>query len=372
MKTGIGQPVRRKEDARLLVGAGQFSDDVDLPRQARAFVLRSVHAHARIKGIHTEQARARKGVLAVLTGADYKADGLKPIPPDASTTMPIEAQRRLPDVILVNRDGPLTPTPQYPLAVDKVRHVGEAVVLVVAETLAVAKDAAEQVEIDYEVLSPAIVTAEAAKPHAPKVWDEARSNVFLDSEVGDKEATDKAFAKAAHVVKLDSWVQRVTGVPMEPRSAVGSYDRQSRRYFIHAGSGGVVRQKGELAAMLGVKPEEIRVVSYDIGGNFGTKNSLFPEFPLVLWAAKRIGRPVKWTCERTEAFLSDYQGRDLVAKVELAVNEKGKFLAIRGSHLSNIGGHAASIVPLRKGLTICTNVYRIPAAHYRAYAVLSN
>src|SRR5215831_4812865 len=178
MKTGIGQPVRRKEDARLLVGGGRFSDDVDLPRQARAFVIRSVHAHARIGSIATERARARKGVLAVLTGADYKADGLKPIPPDASTTMPIEAQRRLPDVVLVNRDGPLTPTPQYPLAVDKVRHVGEAVVLVVAETLAIAKDAAEQVEIDYEVLPPAIVTAQAAKPGAPKVWEEARSNVF--------------------------------------------------------------------------------------------------------------------------------------------------------------------------------------------------
>src|SRR5215813_13777726 len=372
MKTGIGQPVRRKEDARLLVGAGRFSDDVDLPRQARAFVIRSVHAHARIKGIATEQAMARKGVLAVLTGADYKADGLKPTPPDASTTMPIEAQRRLPDVVLVNRDGALTPTPQYPLAVDKVRHVGEAVVLVVAETLTIAKDAAEQVEIEYEVLPPAIVTAESAKPDAPKLWDEARSNVFLDSEVGDKEATDKAFASAAHVVKLECWVQRVTGVPMEPRTAVGNYDKQSERYFIHAGSGGVVRQKGELAAMLGVKSEEIRVVSYDIGGNFGTKNSIFPEFSLVLWAAKRIGRPVKWTCERSEAFLSDYQGRDLVASVELALDKRGRFLAMRGSHLSNVGSHAASIVPLRKGVSIFSGVYRVPVAHYKAYAVLSN
>jgi len=372
MKTGIGQPVRRKEDARLLVGAGRFSDDVDLPRQARAFVIRSVHAHARIKGIATERARAHKGVLAVLTGADYKADGLKPIPPDASTTMPIEAQRRLPDVVLVNRDGALTPTPQYPLAVDKVRHVGEAVVLVVAETLAIAKDAADQVEIDYEVLPPAIVTAEAGKPDAPKLWEEARSNVFLDAEVGDQAATDKAFANAAHVVKLECWVQRVTGVPMEPRTAVGNYDKQSERYFIHAGSGGVVRQKGELAAMLAVKPEEIRVVSYDIGGNFGTKNSIFPEFSLVLWAAKRIGRPVKWTCERGEAFLSDYQGRDLVATVELALDKRGHFLAMRGSHLSNVGSHAASIVPLRKGVSIFSGVYRVPVAHYKAYAVLSN
>ena len=372
MKTGIGQPVRRKEDARLVVGAGKFSDDVDLPRQARAFVLRSNHAHARIKSITTERAQALKGVLAVLTGADLKADGVKPIPPDASTTMPIEAQRRLPDVVLVHRDGPLLRTPYYPLAVDKVRYVGEGVVLVVAETLAIAKDAAELVEIDYEVLAPTTDTAQAAEAAAPRVWDEARSNILVDAEVGDAAATDKAFADAAHVVKLETWVQRVTGVPMEARAALGNYDKQSGRYFLHAGSGGVVRQKGELAGMLGVKPEDVRVVAYDIGGNFGTKNSIFAEFPLVLWASKRVGRPVKFVCERSEAFLSDYQGRDLVAKVELALDKRGRFLAMRGSHLSNIGGYSSSIVPLRKGVSIFSGVYRVPVAHYKAYAVLSN
>jgi carbon-monoxide dehydrogenase large subunit len=372
MKTGIGQPVRRKEDARLVVGAGRFSDDVDLPRQARAFVLRSNHAHARIKSITTERARALKGVLAVLTGADLKADGVKPIPPDASTTMPYEAQRRLPDVVLVHRDGPLMQTPYYPLAVDKVRYVGEGVALVVAETLAIAKDAAELVEIDYEVLAPATDTALAAEAKAPRVWDEAPSNIFLDAEVGDAGATDKAFADAAHVVKLETWVQRVTGVPMEARTAVGNYDKPSGRYFLHAGSGGVVRQKGELASILGVKPEDVRVVAYDIGGNFGTKNSIFAEFPLVLWASKRVGRPVKFVCERSEAFLSDYQGRDLVAKVELALDKRGHFLAMRGSHLSNIGGYSSSIVPLRKGVSIFSGVYRVPVAHYKAYAVVSN
>jgi carbon-monoxide dehydrogenase large subunit len=372
MKTGIGQPVRRKEDARLVVGAGQFSDDVDLPRQVRAFVLRSNHAHARIKSIATERANALKGVLAVLTGADLKADGVKPIPPDASTTMPYEAQRRLPDVVLVHRDGPLLQTPYYPLAVDKVRYVGEGVALVVAETLAIAKDAAELVEIDYEVLAPTTDTAQAAEAAAPRLWDEARSNILVDAEVGDAAATDKAFADAAHVVTLETWVQRVTGVPMEARAALGNYDKQSGRYFLHAGSGGVVRQKGELAGMLGVKPEDVRVVAYDIGGNFGTKNSIFAEFPLVLWASKRVGRPVKYVCERSEAFLSDYQGRDLVAKVELALDKRGHFLAMRGSHLSNIGGYSSSIVPLRKGVSIFSGVYRVPVAHYRAYAVLSN
>jgi carbon-monoxide dehydrogenase large subunit len=370
--TGIGQPVRRKEDARLVVGAGCFSDDVDLPRQARALVLRSVHAHARIRSIDTARARAVKGVLAVLTGADLKADGIKPIPPDASIMVPVEAQRKLPDVVLVNRRGPYPPTPFNLLAVDKVRHVGEGVVLVVAETLTIAHDAAEQVAIDYEPLPPVIDTAQAAEKESVLLWDGMDSNIFCDAEVGDAAATERAFNDAAHVVRLDTWIQRVTGVPMEARTAVGNYDKGSGRYFLHAGSGGVVRQKGECAAMLGVAPEQIQVVARDIGGNFGTKNSIFPEFPLVLWASKRVGRPVKWACERSEAFLSDYQGRDLVAKVELALDAKGKFLAMRGSHLSNIGCFAASIVPLRKGLTICTNVYDIPVAHFRAYAVMSN
>ena len=372
MTKGIGQPVRRKEDARLVIGAGCFSDDVDLPRQTRAFVLRSCHAHARIKGIDTTRAKALKGVLAVLTGADLKADGVKPIPPDASITVPVEAQRKLPDVVLVNKNGAYQPTPYNILAVDKVRYVGEGVVLVIAETLAIAKDAAELVEIDYEPLPAVTDTSAAAAPGAARLYDDAHSNLFCEAEVGDAAGTAAAFARAAHVVRLETWVQRVTGVPMEARTAVGHYDKPSGRYFLHAGSGGVVRQKGECAAILGVPVETVQVVARDIGGNFGTKNSLFPEFPLVLWASKRIGRPVKWTCERSEAFLSDYQGRDLVANVELAVDEKGKFLAVRGSHLSNIGGYAASIVPLRKGLTICTNVYRIPVAHFQAFAVLSN
>src|SRR5712691_8308565 len=349
MSKGIGQPVRRKEDARLIVGAGCFSDDVDLPRQARAFVIRSVHAHARIKGIDTARAEALRGVLAVVTGADLKADGLNPIPQDASIAAP---KREQPDVALINRHGPTIPTPYYPLAVGKVRYVGEAVVLVVAETLTVARDAAELVTIDYEAL-PAVVRAEeAAKPGAPLLWEQSRSNVFLDAEVGDAAATEHAFAGAAHVVSFETWVQRVTGVPMEARTAAGNYDAQSGRYFLHAGSGGVVRQKGELAGMLGVPSASVQVVARDIGGNFGTKNTLFGEFSLVLWASRRVRRPVKWVCERSEAFLSDYQGRDLVAKVELALDKRGAFLAMRGSHLSNIGAFGASIVPLRKGVSI--------------------
>src|SRR5262245_11789452 len=206
MKNGIGEPVRRKEDARLLTGAGCFSDDVNLPREARAFVVRSAHAHARIRSIDTSRARALDGVFAVLTGEDLLADGLKPIPPDASTTLPLDLQRKLPDVVLIHRDGPLKPTPYYPLAVGKVRYVGEAVALVVADTLTTAKDAGELVAVDYEVLPAAVETASAALPEAPLLFDGTRSNVFLDSEVGDAAATERAFAVAAHVVSFESWI----------------------------------------------------------------------------------------------------------------------------------------------------------------------
>jgi carbon-monoxide dehydrogenase large subunit len=199
-----------------------------------------------------------------------------------------------------------------------------------------------------------------------------RSNICLDSEHGDADATEAGFARAKHVVKLSTWISRVTGVPMEPRTAVGHFDPASGRYTVHAGSGGVHRQKREIAMILNVPLESVRVVAHDIGGNFGTKNSLFPEFPLIAWASKKLGRPVKWTCERSEAFLSDYQGRDLAADVELALDGEGRFLALRGELLSNLGAHAASIVPLRKGVSIINGLYRIPAIHLHARAVLSN
>ena len=186
--------------------------------------------------------------------------------------------------------------------------------MVIAESMSAAKDAAERVRVDYEPLPAVTDTVAAAAADAPRLWDEASSNVCIDAEVGDAAATAAAFARAAHVVKLETWIQRVTGVPMEPRAAIGSYDAASGRYTLYAGSGGVVRQKHELAAVLGVPPDRVRVVSGDVGGNFGTRNAFYPEFALVAWASRRIGRPVKWTCERQEAFLSDYQGRDLFVR----------------------------------------------------------
>lgn len=371
--TGIGQPVLRKEDLRLLTGRGRYSDDLSLPGQAVGFVLRSPHAHADIVSIDTAAARSAPGVIAVLTGADLAADGVKPIPPDFLFLGPIEVQKQLPDIILVNRDGSdIYPSPFPLLAQGRVRFVGEGVAFVVAGTLAQAKDAAELIAIDYAPLPAVTATRQAADPTAPVIWPGNASNICVDGDVGDAAATDAAFAKAAHVVRLDTWIQRVTGVPMEARTCIGHYDPDTDRYTLHAGSGGVVRQKGEIAGILGVPPEKVRVVAHDIGGNFGTKNSIFPEFALAVWASRRIGRPVKWTCERSEAFLTDYQGRDLVSDCELALDNDGRFLALRGSNLSNLGAYAASTIPLRKGLGIMTGLYRIPAAFFRGRATMSN
>jgi len=366
VNAGIGMPVLRKEDSRLLTGSGRFSDDVNLPGQAYAAMVRSPHAHARIAGIGAAQALAAPGVLAVLTGADFLADGLKSIPHRPFSLSP-------PDIRLANRDGSeIFIAPHFPLPADKARFVGEAVAMVVAESVQAAKDAAELVRMDYEPLPAETSAGAATRPGAPRVWDERESNVCIDADVGDPVATGAAFARAAHVVRLETRVQRVTGVPMEPRAAVGAYDAAAGRYALHAGSGGVVRQKRELAWILGVEEDAVRVVAHDTGGNFGTRNSFFPEFALVAWAAKRLGRPVKWTCERQEAFLSDYQGRDLTVAAELALDAQGTFLALRCSNLSNAGAHSASHVPLSKGASIMTSVYRIPAAHVRARAVLSN
>ncbi len=371
--TGIGQPVLRKEDLRLLTGRGRYSDDLSLQDQAVATVLRSPHAHADIVSIDTSAAMAAPGVIAVLTGADLTADGIKPIPPDFFFLGPIEVQKQLPDIILVNRDGSdIYPSPLHLLAQGRVRFVGEGVAFVVAETLAQAKDAAELIEIDYEPLPAVTATREAADPTAPVLWPANKSNICVDGDVGDAAAADAAFANAAHIVCLDTWIQRVTGVPMEARTCIGHFDKATGRYTLHAGSGGVVRQKGEIAGILGVAPENVRVVAHDIGGNFGTKNSIFPEFALAVWASRRIGRPVKWTCERSEAFLTDYQGRDLVSECELALDKNGRFLGLRGSNLSNLGAYAASTIPLRKGLGIMTGLYRIPAAFFRGRATMSN
>ena len=364
MNAGIGDTVRRKEDARLLTGRGCYSDDVNLEGQVYAAMVRAPHAHALIRSIDTTAARAMPGVLAVLTGKDALADGLTRIPH-------LTAPGNPPDVVLHNRDGsPVPAAPHHVLPADRVRHVGTAVAFVIAETIAAAKDAAEKVAVDYEPL-PAVTEATAAvEDGAPRLYDDL-PNIMIDAEVGDAAAAADAFARAAHVTRLDTWINRVTGVPMEPRAAVGAYDAASGRYTLYAGSGGIVRQKRELAAILGVPVESVRVIAREIGGNFGTRNSFFPEFALVVWGSRRVGRPVKWTAERQEAFLTDYMGRDLTVSAELALDANGRFLALRTSNLSNVGAHSGSYVPLVKGVGLATAGYRIPIAYVQARAVLS-
>jgi carbon-monoxide dehydrogenase large subunit len=346
VKHGIGAELRRLEDARLLTGRGCYSDDFTLPDEARSFVLRSPHAHARIGSIDTAHAAAMPGVLLILTGADVLADGLRPIPHIPTAQSP-------PDIALYNLDGSdlLIERPMI-LATETVRHVGEAVAFVVAETVAQAKDAAEAIEVVYEPLRPI-------------------SDIAVDARVGNPPATRAGFAEAEHVVRLETHIQRVTGVPMEPRSALGAYDPASGRYTLYAGGGAVVRPKKELAIILGLEPDQVRVIAKDVGGNFGTRNYLYPEFVLVAWAAKKIGRPVKWTCERGEAFLSDYAGRDLTVEVEFAVSADGRFLGLHATNTSNVGAYTASFIPLTKGTQLMTSLYRMPAVA-RARAVLSN
>jgi len=364
MQSGIGTTVRRKEDLRLVTGRGRYSDDFNFPGEAYGAAVRSPHAHARIRGIEADAARAMPGVLAVLTGADALADGLSRIPHLTAAGTP-------PDIVLVNRDGsPVPAAPHYVLPTDRVRHVGTAIAFVIAETVAQAKDAAEKVVVDYEPL-PAVTDAKiAVEKNAPRLYDDL-PNIMIDAEVGDAAATDAAFARAAHITRLDTWVNRVTGVPMEPRAAVGIYDAATGRYTLYAGSGGIVRQKKEIAAILGVPFERVRVIAQEIGGNFGTKNSFFPEFALVVWGSRRVGRPVKWTADRGEAFVSDYMGRDLTVSAELALDADGRFLALRSSNLSNVGAHSGSYVPLVKGVGLATAGYRIPVSHIKARAVLS-
>jgi aerobic carbon-monoxide dehydrogenase large subunit len=363
---GIGQPVRRKEDFRLLTGRGCFGDDVSLAGMVHAVLVRAPHAHARLAKVDKAPALAAPGVLAVLSGADYIADGLGPIPHNPGLSAP-------PDVQVQTRGFEPIATAHFPLPTDKVRFVGEPVALVVAETIAEARDAAELVEIAYAPLPAVTRAVDALKPGAPVLWETAPGNLCVDVELGDEVATTAAFARAKHVVQLETWAQRVTGVPMEPRTNIAEYTAANGQYTLYTGSGrGVAKVRLDLAQVLGVPAEQVRVLCRDMGGNFGTRNLFYPEYALLAWAARRVGRPVKWTCERHESFLSDYQGRDLTVEAELALDQDGNFLAIRGSNLSNLGGHSVAFGPLQKGLGLMSSVYCVPVGYFRGRGAVTN
>jgi carbon-monoxide dehydrogenase large subunit len=362
----IGKPLPRKEDARLITGKGRFTDDFSLDGQTYAVMVRSPYPHARIVAIDAAAAKKMPGVLGVFTGADCAADKLGPIPHDPVPKTKFDMKLTGPG------GGAVFIGPNVLLPADKARHVGEAVAMVVAETKAEALDAAEAVEVTYEELPFVLHSEDAMRPGAPVLWDAAPNNVTVETVFGNVEATDQAFARAAHVVTKNFHIGRVTGVPLEPRAALGHYDAATGRYTLYAGSGGAVRQKSELSTILGVPPDNVRVLSHDVGGNFGTRNRVFVEFGLVLWASRKIGRPVKFTATRSEAFLSDYQGRDLVTKVELALDAKHRFIAMRATNISNVGARCVSLSPLSKGSGLIPGSYAIPATTLRAMAVFTN
>jgi carbon-monoxide dehydrogenase large subunit len=258
------------------------------------------------------------------------------------------------------------------LPTDRARFDGEAVAMVIAESAAAARDGADRVAVEYDVLPSVPATPDVTRDGTPVVWDQVPSNVCVDSVAGDAAATEAAFARAAHVVRLDTWVPRVSPAPMEPRAAVAAYEATTGRYTLHAGGGGVERYKVDVAAVLGVPDTAVRVIGRDVGGSFGPRNMVYPEIALLPWAARRVGRPVKWTSDRRESLLTDYQARDLASSMELALAPDGTFLALRGVNTNNVGAHAVSFVPLNKGRELSTSVYHIPAAAVRGRAVLSN
>jgi carbon-monoxide dehydrogenase large subunit len=354
--------VLRFEDPRLLRGEGRFIDDVNLPGQAYAVLIRSPHAHAKIVKIDVAAARATPGVVAIYTGADYAADGLGM--PKAN--MP----RKRPD------GGPMF-APQRPaLVIDRVRYVGDPVASVIADTLAAAKDAAELVAVDYEALPSVTATDEATQPGAPAVWDECPDNISNVLERGNKAATEAAFAKAAKIVRRRYVVTRVHAQYMEPRGAIGSYDPGEDRLTLYADVQYPHRVRNMLAQSVFKIPEgELRVIAQDVGGAFGTKGWQYVEHRLVLWAARKLRRPVKWSCERSEAVMADEHGRDNIGDIELALDADNRFIGLRLNMLANIGAYVGSdrnlLTPFGQIWTVC-GVYAIPAAYVHITGLLSN
>ena len=364
--SGIGDSLNRREDRRLVTGHGCFSDDFNSAGQVYAVIVRSPHAHAVIGSIDKSRALALSGVIAVFTGKDMLSTGVKPIP-----HTPFGLGKA--DIPMSNFDGsPIAVVQHFPLAHDKVRYIGEGVAVVIARSVDLAKDGAELVQVDYEVLASVTNTRKAAQANAPKLWSHLSSNVCLDAQLGNEEACKTVFDKAPCVVSLNTWVQRVTAMPMEPRAALAIYEPTSQVLTLHACSSGGNRLKNDLSTVLGISANRVRVLIGDVGGHFGARGMINTEDAVVAWSAMQLCQPVKWTCERHEAFLSDYQGRDLVVDCELALDEDGYFLAMRGSNISNLGAYIGNFQPLQKGVEIMSSIYRMPVVHFRARAVVSN
>ena len=356
MKFGVGQSVRRTEDSRLVTGRGQYTEDLRFEGEAHVAFVRSPHAHARIVSIDPSAAEAAAGVIGVLTWKDVEATGANPMPCLAPTR---------------NRDGsPIKQTPKPLLAKDRVTFTGEAVVMVVAETYAQAVDAAELVNVEYESLG--AVGTLAAAPTGPQIWSDAPGNECFDWSAGDEKACNAAFAEAAHVASLELVENCVAPTSMETRNAIGLYDRTNDSYVLYSGNQGSAGLRDRVAMVMNLPKDKLRVVTKDVGGGFGMKGFMYPEQPLVLIAAKQLGRPVRWISTRTEAFLSDDHGRDMRTKGELALDADGRILALRITGTANMGGYLSQFAPFIATLAggrIFGGLYRVPTvfAHVKGY-----
>ncbi|MDQ0391106.1 xanthine dehydrogenase family protein molybdopterin-binding subunit [Labrys monachus] len=359
---GIGASPLRKEDLRFLTGRGNYVSDIKRPGMAAGVFLRSPHAHAVLGGIDKAVALASPGVLAVLTGEDAAADGLGSLPCGWGIT---------------NADGIPMKEPPFPLlAQGKVRFVGDMVALIVAETVEEARVAADLLAVDYQVLPAAVGVLDAVQPDAPQLYDDVPGNLCCDWELGDKAAVDLAFARAAHVARLSLVNNRLIGNPMEPRAAIGEYNPGTDHYTLHTTSQfpHVVRWLMS-ALVLKVPEQKVRVVAPDVGGGFGVKQFHYGEEAAITWAARKTGRPVKWVAERSEGFLSDRHGRDHVTEAELALDENGKFLALKVMTLANMGGYLSTFgpnIPTNLYAPLLGGVYTTPAIYCNVKVVFTN
>src|SRR5438105_12640546 len=327
--TGIGASVRRKEDQRFITGKGHYTDDISRPGQTHAYFLRSPHAHARIKGIDTEVAAALPGVLAVLTGAELAADKIGNL---------------ICGWMIHSKDGsPMKMAPHPALAHDKANHVGDPVAVVVAETLAQAKDAADEVKVDYEVLPAVADPGKAQAKGAPQIHEVAPGNTIYQWQLGDAKAVAAALQSAKHVTKLDIVNNRLVPNAIEPRAAIGEYDAGTGSFTLWNTTQNPHVARLVIAAFVGMAPEhKLRVIAPDVGGGFGSKIFIYPEEVVCLWAARKVNRPVKWVSDRSEAFVTDAHGRDHVTHAEMAFDAEGKITALKVKTIANLGGYMST------------------------------
>jgi carbon-monoxide dehydrogenase large subunit len=365
----IGRSIPRLEDFRLLTGQGQFTDDMRWPGALHCTFVRSPHAHARIRAIDAGPALAGPGVAGVLTGADYVAQGLAGIRHMPNPADALDVKQRA--FVGANAASPLD-LAQWPLAVDRVRYVGEPLAAVLAESAAAAADAVEQILVDYETLPAAIAPADALRPDAPQLWDEAPGNLCFVCEFGNRDGVEQALQRANLVVEHEIWNRRIANGQMEPRAALCSYDTASDTYTVISGSQGVTKVQMTLAAAFGVPAERVRVICPDVGGGFGARTNVYPEQVVVAWAARRFARPVRWTSTRNEAFLADYQGRDVIMRARLGFDAEGRILAYAADILGNIGAHTVAYVTLANVQRMLTTAYHVPVAHAVVRGVLTN